>query len=191
MRHALMLVACVACGVAFAAEPTDPKTSPPKSVAASAESQTPAGAVAKLKPTHGNTVNGSLRLTAEPSGVRIAGTVEGLKPSSEQGFHVHENGDCSAPDASSAGAHFNPTSQPHGDPKADGPRHLGDMVNLRADAKGSAKVDAFIEGATLHTGRPDDVAGKAIVVHQKPDDYKSQPSGDSGDRVACGVIASR
>jgi Cu-Zn family superoxide dismutase len=103
---------------------------------------------------------------------------------------VHEKGDCSAPDASSAGGHFNPTSQPHGNPKAGGPRHLGDMVNLRADAKGTAKVDVAIEGAGLHTGRPNDVVGKAIVVHQKPDDYKSQPSGNSGNRVACGVIES-
>jgi Cu-Zn family superoxide dismutase len=120
--------------------------------------------------------------------VRIAGLVKGLKPGTEQGFHIHEKGDCSAPDASSAGDHFNPTSQPHGNPKASGPKHVGDMVNLRADSQGIAKVDLFIEGAALQSGTPNDVAGKAIVVHQKPDDYTSQPAGDSGDRVACGVI---
>lgn len=189
MRHAVVLVACFMCGLALAAEPPDPKPAPPKSVAAPTDGQKSIGAKAQLKPTRGNSVAGTLNLTAEKSGVRIAGLVEGLKPTSEQGFHVHEKGDCSAPDANSAGAHFNPTSQPHGNPKTGGPRHLGDMVNLRADAQGTAKVDTVIDGATLNTGRPNDFVGKAIVVHQKPDDYTSQPAGNSGDRVACGVIA--
>jgi Cu-Zn family superoxide dismutase len=188
MRHAVMLVVCLTCGLACAAEPPDTKAS--KSNALPAEGETP-GAAARLQATQGNAVTGSLSLTSEKDGVRIVGLVQGLKPNSEQGFHVHEKGDCSAPDASSAGAHFNPTSQPHGNPKGAGPRHLGDMVNLRADAKGSAKVDVIINGAGLHTGRSNDLFGKAIVVHQKPDDYTSQPSGNSGDRVACGVITDR
>lgn len=187
MRPAVMFIACCACGLAGAAEPPDTKTTP--AATALAQGETPAATV-QLEPTQGNSVKGNLRLTSEQSGVRITGVVQGLQPNGEQGFHVHEKGDCSAPDASSAGGHFNPTSQPHGNPKAGGPRHLGDMVNLRADAKGTAKVDVAIEGAGLHTGRPNDVVGKAIVVHQKPDDYKSQPSGNSGNRVACGVIES-
>src|SRR5690606_7764472 len=137
---------------------------------------------------HGKSVAVMMTLTAEQAVVRIASVSTGLQPGGEQGLPVHEKGDCSAPDASSAGGHFNPTSQPHGNPTAGGPHHLGDMANLRADEKGVANVDAFIEGATLHTGRPDDLAGKAIVVHEKPDDYASQPSGNSGGRVACGVI---
>lgn len=192
MRHALILVACAACGCALAADPTpNPNAAPSKDVATPPEGQTPVGASAKLKPTQGNKVSGSLSLTTDQSGVRIGGTIEGLQPNSEQGFHIHEKGDCSAPDASSAGGHFNPTSQPHGNPKASGPHHLGDMVNLRADAKGVAKVSVFIPDATLHTSESSNLVGKAIVVHQKADDYKSQPSGNSGDRVACGVIASR
>jgi len=187
MRHALMLVACFSCGAALAAEPPGPSNS----VAAPPESQTPVGATANLAPTQGNSVSGLLSLNTDKSGVRVAGTIAGLTPNAEQGFHIHEKGDCSAPDASSAGGHFNPGKQPHGNPNARGPRHLGDMVNVRADAKGNARVDAFIDGATLHTGQPNDVAGKAIVVHQKADDYASQPSGNSGDRVACGVISAR
>lgn len=173
MRHGLLFVACITCGVVLAAEPP--------------QGETP-GATAQLKPTQGNAVSGTLNLSSIQSGVRITGVVQGLTPNSEQGFHVHAKGDCSAPDASSAGDHFNPTSQPHGNPKTSSPRHLGDIVNLRADAKGTAKVDVNIEGAGLHTGRSNDLFGKAIVVHQKADDYKTQPSGNSGDRVACGVI---
>jgi Cu-Zn family superoxide dismutase len=192
MRHAVMLVTCFACATVFAAEPApDPKAAPSKDVATPPEARTPIGAAADLKPTQGNSVNGMLSLNADQSGVRIGGLIKGLAPNGEHGFHIHEKGDCSAPDASSAGAHFNPTSQPHGNPKTDGARHLGDMVNLRADAKGVAKVEIFIEGATLHTSQANNLVGKAIVVHQKPDDYKSQPSGNSGDRVACGVISSR
>ncbi len=172
MRHAFMLVACITCGAALAAEP---------------QGETP-NAVVELQPTQGNSVSGTLTLVSMQSGVRITGTVQGLTPNSEQGFHVHAKGDCSAPDASSAGDHFNPTSQPHGNPKSASAHHLGDMMNLRADAKGVAQVDVSVEGAGLHTGRPNDLFGKSIVVHQKADDYSTQPSGNSGNRVACGVI---
>lgn len=188
MRLALLIASCVV-GVVTTAHAETPKSSQPSNAAtAPPEAQTPVGAGAELKPTQGNSVTGSLNLLAEKNGVRIAGLVKGLKPGTEQGFHIHEKGDCSAPDASSAGDHFNPTSKPHGNPKAAGPKHVGDIVNLRADSQGIAKVDTLIEGAALQSGAPNDVAGKAIVVHQKPDDYTSQPAGNSGDRVACGVI---
>ena len=182
MRHAGLIASCIVCvGPALAAAPTTPSAPPP-------EAQTPEGAGTELKSTQGSAVSGSLSFIAEKDGVRIGGLVKGLKPGTEQGFHIHEKGDCSAPDASSAGGHFNPTSQPHGNPKTKAPKHVGDMVNLSADAQGNAKVDAFIQGATLQSGKPTDIAGKAVVVHQKPDDYTSQPAGDSGDRAACGVI---
>jgi Cu-Zn family superoxide dismutase len=103
---------------------------------------------------------------------------------------VHEKGDCSAPDASSAGEHFNPNAAAHGDPsKADGAHHLGDMVNIDADDQGSAQVRVTIPNATLHDGGPNDLIGKGIVVHADPDDYTSQPAGNSGARLACGRIA--
>jgi Cu-Zn family superoxide dismutase len=189
MRQVILVASCLVCVAAVGAEPSpaDSKASA-KAVAAPPEGQTPVGAGAELKPTQGNSVTGTLSLVAEKNGVRIAGLIKGLKAGAEQGFHIHEKGDCSAPDASSAGGHFNPTSQPHGNPKKSGPKHVGDMVNLHADAQGVANVEMLIEGATLQSGKPNDVAGKAIVVHQKQDDYISQPAGNSGDRVACGVI---
>jgi superoxide dismutase, Cu-Zn family len=189
MRHALLIVSCLAFGPTIANEtPTPDSKAPAKAVAPPPEAQTPVGAGAELKPTRGSSVSGTLSFVAEKNGVRIGGLVKGLTANTEQGFHVHEKGDCSAPDASSAGGHFNPTSQAHGNPKTSAPRHLGDIVNLRADAQGIAKVDALITGATLQSGQATDVVGKAIVVHQKPDDYTSQPAGDSGERAACGVI---
>lgn len=149
----------------------------------------PAGASADLLPTQGNQAAGMLKLVADGDGVKIVGTIKGLEPNSEHGFHVHEKGDCSAPDASSAGGHFNPGAQMHGNPgDANSPHHLGDVPSIRADAKGIAKVDVKVSAATLGTGQANDIVGKALVVHEKPDDYKTQPSGNSGSRIACGVI---
>ncbi len=92
-----------------------------------------------------------------------------------------------APDASSAGGHFNPTNAQHGDPHS-GMHHGGDMLNAKSDAQGVAQVDVVASGVSLGSGAPNDVRGKAIVMHEKRDDYKTQPSGDSGARIACGVI---
>ena len=142
---------------------------------------------ASLAPTKGNEAKGDLTLTQRDGAVEISGQLTGLKPNTEHGFHIHENGDCSAPDASSAGAHFNPTNQPHGKPGS-GAHHEGDMQAVRSDDSGVASVDVRAIGATLGDGSPADVVGKAIVLHEKPDDYTTQPSGDSGDRIACGVI---
>ena len=146
-----------------------------------------ADASVQLSPTQGNTVTGDLRLAGTGTGVRIMGTVTGLTPNGEFGFHVHENGDCSAPDASSAGPHFNPTNSQHGNPAGDA-HHAGDMYNIKSDAQGQAQIDAQLEGVTLAQGQPTDVDRRAIVVHEKPDDYTTQPSGNSGSRIACGVI---
>jgi Cu-Zn family superoxide dismutase len=145
------------------------------------------GATVQLAATQGHEARGSLTLTAEAEGVRVKGAVEGLKPTGEFGFHIHEKGDCSAPDASSAGPHFNPGNAVHGNPEG-GAHHAGDMYNLKSDGQGVARVDVLARGTTLGGGQPTDVAGRAIVVHEKADDYSSQPAGDSGDRIACGVI---
>ena len=143
--------------------------------------------MAKLAGKSGSSVQGELTLAATEGGVAITGQITGLKPGTEHGFHVHETGDCSAPDAKSAGGHFNPSNVAHGGPTSD-VRHLGDIPNIRSDASGNATVSATIPGATLRDGAADDLVGKAIVVHAKRDDYLTQPSGDSGDRIACGVI---
>jgi superoxide dismutase, Cu-Zn family len=156
------------------------------------EVEIPAGperqAVAQLAPTQGNTVTGSLALAQSPEGVRITGSVQGLEPDGEFGFHVHEKGDCSAPDGSSAGAHFNPAQARHGNPGG-GEHHAGDMLNIRSSAEGVAQVDTIAAGTSLQGDSDTDVVGKSVVVHESPDDYTTQPSGNSGKRVACGVIA--
>ncbi|GHH59120.1 superoxide dismutase family protein [[Pseudomonas] boreopolis] len=144
-------------------------------------------AEAALASASGSLVSGRVVLLPAVQGLRITGTIGGLRPGRSYGFHVHERGDCSAVDASSAGAHFNPTAAPHGRPGA-APHHLGDMDNLVADDEGVAQLDRVLPGLSLGTGRADDILGKAIVVHADPDDYRSQPAGNSGVRLACGVI---
>jgi len=116
--------------------------------------------------------------------VRVEGAFTGLSPGSH-GFHIHEKGDCSAPDATSAGGHFNPTGMPHAGP-ADPNRHVGDFGNLEADASGNAYYSRALSSISLEGDSS--IIGKAIVIHAKPDDLKTQPSGNSGDRVGCGVI---
>jgi Cu-Zn family superoxide dismutase len=140
-----------------------------------------------MRATAGHAANGHLSLSRSGEGVRILGALAGLPAGSEHGFHVHEVGDCSAPDASSAGAHFNPDAAPHGRPDG-AAHHAGDLPNLRADANGNIAVDVVSQALALGTGDARDIAGRAIVLHAEPDDYRSQPAGASGDRIACGVI---
>jgi Cu-Zn family superoxide dismutase len=140
----------------------------------------------RLESRSSSSVTGTLALRQEAGGVRITGEVLGLAPASAHGFHVHEKGDCSAADASSAGPHFNPMGSPHGMMGAT-PHHAGDMPNIVADKRGAAQVDVLLAGATLTPG-PASLAGRAIVVHRDPDDYATQPAGNAGPRLACGVI---
>ena len=144
-------------------------------------------ATANIGPASASLVSGSLAITAIDGGVRIEGDLGGLSPNGANAIHVHERGDCSAADASSAGGHFNPGGMPHGQAGA-GPHHLGDMNNLRANAEGVAHVDIRLPGVTLGSGAANDVLGRAIVVHANADDYHSQPAGNAGARVGCGVI---
>ena len=143
-------------------------------------------AIANLAAASGTLVSGRLTLTSTTSGVRIHGDIGGLQPGSSHGFHIHETGDCSRVDASSAGGHFNPDGKPHGR-VGQGAHHAGDIDNIVADAQGVAHVDAQVNGISLGGG-PNDILGRAIIVHAVPDDYSSQPAGNAGARVACGVI---
>jgi len=120
-------------------------------------------------------------------GVHLRGEVGGLSPGASHGFHIHETGDCSAADAASAGGHFNPTARPHGR-AGQGAHHAGDADNLVADARGVARVDAHLRGLSIGGGAANDIAGRAVVVHAVADDYRSQPAGNAGARVACGPI---
>ena len=149
------------------------------------KSSTPLKAVAVLRPTEGNKVSGTVTFTEVADGVQVDAEITGLAPG-KHGFHIHEFGDCSAADASSAGAHFNPTNQPHAAPDAE-VRHVGDMGNVDADASGAAKLEYLDHHMSLANDERS-IIGRSVVVHAKADDLKSQPAGDSGARVACGVI---
>ncbi|MGQ0553420.1 MAG: superoxide dismutase family protein [Planctomycetota bacterium] len=141
-------------------------------------------AVAQLSPTQGHQVKGRVSFTPEDHGVRVYVSLTGLTPG-EHGFHVHEKGDCSAPDASSAGAHFEPATAPHGG-RLHTQRHVGDLGNLTADAQGRVET-SFVDHLIALSG-PASIVGRAVIVHAKADDLHSQPSGDAGGRVACGII---
>ena len=143
-------------------------------------------ATAKLEPTRGNTAAGTVTFVQWGEVVKVSGSISGLKPGAEHGFHVHEKGDCSSGDGLSAGGHFNPGGKPHGH-HGMGEHHTGDLPSLKADASGVAAI--HFESRTVRVGSSaNDIVGKGLIVHRDPDDYKTQPTGNSGPRVACGVI---
>jgi superoxide dismutase, Cu-Zn family len=146
-------------------------------------------ASATLQPTKGNKTAGTVDFYQVGNKVRVVGTVNGLVPGREHGFHVHEAGDCSSGDGMSAKGHFNPHGKPHGPPQS-GERHAGDLPSLRADASGSAKLDTELDIVTVTSG-PASVVGRGLIVHADPDDYKTQPTGNAGARLACAVIQKR
>ena len=177
---ASMLLAAVAVVAACTSTPPSEPAAPP---AASTAQE----ARANLASASGSLVSGSVTLKPMGDGVHLTGEVGGLSPGSTHAIHIHEKGDCSAADASSAGGHFNPSAQPHGK-VGSGAHHGGDMDNLIANAEGVAQVNAHAQGVTLGGGAANDVAGKAVIVHAAADDYRTQPTGNAGGRVACGVI---
>ncbi len=143
-------------------------------------------AAATLSPTQGNSVRGLLMFHEKDGQLMVHAQLSGLKPSSEQGFHVHEVGSCASTDGSSAGGHFNPDGQPHGPQAA--AHHAGDLPALKADANGRVDQKFTLMGPTLGDG-PKSLVGRSVIVHAQADDYATQPTGNSGARVACGVIA--
>jgi superoxide dismutase, Cu-Zn family len=145
----------------------------------------PPRAMATLAPTAGNQAAGTVMFTPNGDRVRVLAKVSGVAPGLH-GFHIHEKSDCSAPDAASAGGHFNPTNTPHGNPSS-GSHHGGDMPMLEADASGNATLDVTLDTVTLRDG-PNSIVGRSVVVHNDADDYKTQPAGNSGARLACGSI---
>jgi Cu-Zn family superoxide dismutase len=163
-----------------------PATSPaPATTPAPAAAAATGPAIAKVSLTSaaGSSVKGDLTVANEGNAVYIRGEMTGLAPGQEHGFHVHEFGKCELPDFKSAGEHFNPTKAPHNE-------HLGDLPNAKADQNGHATINALVKGPNLvdKDGAPSAIIGKALIVHAMPDDYRTQPSGGSGERIACGVI---
>ncbi|MEO6104752.1 MAG: superoxide dismutase family protein [Pseudoxanthomonas sp.] len=179
-----VLLMAIATTVFLAACGTTPE---PKAVAPAKNPSTARQAIANLASASGSLVSGKVTVMPMGDGVHLTGTVGGLPANSTHGFHIHEKGDCSAADASSAGPHFNPAVMPHGKAES-GAHHAGDMDNVVANAEGVVNLDLHVSGVTLGGGAANDIAGRALVVHAAPDDYTSQPAGNAGARVACGVI---
>ncbi|HWD20355.1 MAG TPA: superoxide dismutase family protein [Verrucomicrobiae bacterium] len=162
-KFALILWACVSCLSAFAADK----------------------AIAVCHPTAGNQCHGIVRFTQDGDSVKIEADVEGLTPGQEHAIHVHEFGDCSAADGSSAGGHYNPEKQPHGLPDTDA-RHAGDLGNLKADASGKAHYEITVKNISV-MGAHNPIIGRSVIIHAKMDNG-GQPTGNAGGRIACGVI---
>lgn len=155
--------------------------------AASAVTASAQNASAPLKDTNGKEV-GSANLTQTAQGVLINVSVKGLPPG-EHAFHVHAVGKCEAP-FTTAGGHFNPMSKKHGMMSAEG-QHAGDMPNLHVPQSGDLTVEVLNANITLEKGKPNsvyDADGSALIIHAGKDDYKTDPTGDAGGRIACGVI---
>ena len=146
-------------------------------------------ASATLQPSKGQKTAGTVDFYQVGSKVRVVANVTGLQPGRDHGFHVHEAGDCSSGDGMSAKGHFNPQGKPHGHPQS-GDRHAGDMPSLRADAGGNAKLDTELDIMSVTPGAAS-VVGRGLIVHADPDDYKTQPTGNAGARLACAVIQRR
>jgi superoxide dismutase, Cu-Zn family len=184
----ILTLGLVACG-----DNTPPMDQAQEPAAAAQHHEVPAAAPAanaahvELQPTEGSNTRGSLTLSVTGQGIRLTGTISGLEPGSLRGFHIHEFGDCSAPDATSAGGHWDPHGHDHGR-RSEGEFHAGDMDNLEVDEAGNATVDRLLAGLEIGTGSEVDVVGRSVIVHTGTDDYVSQPTGDAGARAACGVI---
>lgn len=141
-------------------------------------------ASAVIYPTQGNQASGTVIFEEKSDGLHINATIEGLTPG-KHGFHIHEFGDCSCADAVCAGDHFNPTHMPHAGPN-DTKRHLGDLGNITADKNGKGIYHHIDKKISLNG--PYNIIGRGLIIHKDEDDLKSQPTGNAGARVGCGVI---
>jgi Cu-Zn family superoxide dismutase len=146
----------------------------------------PPRATAALQPTKGNKAFGEATFEQVDGKVRVIVFAQGLPAGRTLGFHIHEAGDCSSGDGMSTKGHFNPHGKPHGHPNA-AERHAGDLPALVVGKDGRAKIDVTVDVITVSPG-PASVIGRGLIIHADPDDYKTQPTGNAGARIACGVI---
>lgn len=154
---------------------------------ASTSGQQGATATANLEPRSGSQVRGTVTFTqVGPDIVRVSGSFSGHSKG-PKGFHIHEKGDCSDPKAMSTGGHFNPGKHKHGAQYA-AERHAGDLGNLNFNDQGVAKVSFVVGGISVSSDQPDGIIGRAVIVHMDADDMKTDPTGNAGGRVACGII---
>lgn len=187
-----LAVICLAALIAGCDTGEEPPTQPPldngRSDYATREKPEPAVtmAVAEIAPTSKGNAEGTVRFhqPAEDAMMRVEVDLQGLEPGLH-GFHIHEFGDCSADDASSAGGHYNPLDTRHGSPD-DEEHHVGDMGNIEAGEDGTVSTER--EFFHLTFAGPTSILGKAVVIHSQADDFETQPTGNAGARVGCGVI---
>lgn len=190
---AVVTFALLACGgsqePAAAPEPPPPAAEPPPAdsteAATAPEAAAPKSVETIFQSKSGSKLAGKATLTETAEGVKVVLSVDGVPPG-DHGSHVHEKGDCSAPDAASAGGHFNPAASPHALP-ASSPRHLGDLGNIVVAADGKGTLEIVAPGANLKEGDPNSFLGRAIIVHEKKDDG-GQPTGNAGGRIGCAEI---
>jgi Cu-Zn family superoxide dismutase len=196
-RSVLLLGSALALSACQPAEAPVAETAPPPAAPVetpappaepAAELQAAASARSSLQPVADSGVGGELRFTVENGAVRVTGTLTGLKPGGTHAFHIHEFGNCTAADASSAGGHFNPAAAAHGNREGEGEHHAGDIPNQTADRDGNANVDQLLEGLEIGSDGELDILGRGVIVHADADDYTTQPTGNAGGRLACGVI---
>jgi Cu-Zn family superoxide dismutase len=149
-------------------------------------------ATVALEARAGSTLTGGGVFSRLPDGrIRLVIEVENVEPGLHAA-HIHEHGDCSDPKAANAGGHWNPTSKPHGKwGQADGAFHLGDLGNLEVGPDGTGRIEIVTDLWTVGGGAANDVVGRSIIVHAKPDDFTTQPTGNAGDRIGCGEIVAR
>lgn len=144
-------------------------------------------AIARMEPKSGSSVSGAVVFTAFEGPMVVGGVLDGGEPGTNA-IHIHEVGDCSAPDGTSAGPHFNPAGAPHGSPDdPDGQHHAGDLGNITFDEHGQARFDRVLGTGLTFEGETG-IVGRAVIVHAEPDDFETQPTGAAGARIACGVI---
>jgi superoxide dismutase, Cu-Zn family len=185
MKHHVLTSLSIAAWLSACAGPAD---------TGAARSAVPVIAMAEIMPTAaaaGVSLNpsGSVSFTPLANGtLLVQARITGLKPNAEHGFHVHEVPDCSG-DGAKTGAHFNPDGHPHNHP-AQGARHAGAFFNLKTDANGVGTLRQEADTVTLGSGKYS-IVGKPVIVHRDGDDYRSQPLGNAGPRIACGLIALR
>jgi Cu-Zn family superoxide dismutase len=182
LSQAALLIAAAAlavgCGSTGGSASTSTSTSKPAGGGASAQ--------ATLESKSGSAVTGTAAFTELADGwVRVHVHIENATPGSH-GLHVHEKGDCSTPDATSAGGHFNPAGNPHAAPTAE-KRHAGDFGNVEIGSDGKGDLEVRTDQITVKPG-PNSVVGRAVVFHEKTDDLTTQPTGNAGARFACGVV---
>lgn len=151
--------------------------------------QEPKTVSVKIASKSDSDVTGQLTFTEEDGMVTLEGALSGLNPGKEQAIHLHEEGDCSSDDGESAGGHWNPTDEDHGKWDSEDGYHKGDIGNLEVDDDGNATIDFETDEWCIDCeDTTKNIIGKAVIVHEGADDFETQPTGDAGGRIGCGVI---